>query len=77
MDDDSRKLLDDLDEGVSIIEVDWRRYMDDVRTSVGVYGGLELAETEGDLIGWHLIVRDKWIRTEDIVSIRKLNQVEA
>ena len=64
-------VLDDLTEGVSIIEVDYRPQMADMKTAVGVYGGIKRSYFGN----WYLKVQKRYpIHTMDVVDIRELKQ---
>lgn len=70
---DSIALLDDIREFDDLIAVDYRPYMQETRTVVGLYGGLERADSGA----WYLVVHGKvTIRTIDLISIRKIKQPE-
>lgn len=73
MDQASIDLLDDLDEFDDVIEVGFRSCMDETRSVVGLYGGLQRAGRGA----WYLRVHGKaTIRTIDVVSVRQLKHEE-
>lgn len=73
MDQETIRLLDDLNEFDDVIEVDFRCNMDDVRTVAGLYAGLQRAGRGA----WYLLVHGRaTIRTMDVVAVRQI-QTEA
>lgn len=69
MDAASIAVLDNISEFDDVIEVDYRPYMQETRTIIGLYAGLERAERGA----WYLLVHDKaCIRTIDVVAVRRL-----
>lgn len=69
MDAASIDLLDNLTEFDDCVEVEFRVRMDDVRSVIGLYGGLQRASRGA----WYLLVHGKaTIRTIDVVSVRQL-----
>lgn len=78
MDRESIKTLDDISEFDDVIEVDFRvpvgKGMDEVRTIIGLYAGLERAGRGA----WYLLIHDRaTIRTIDLLSVRKIPTMEA
>lgn len=69
MDQKSQAVFDDLDIGRSLVEVHWRGWMDDVKTSIGVWGGFERCRDGA----WYLVLIGKLtIRMIDVVAVRRL-----
>lgn len=73
MDQQSIALLDNLTEFDDVIEVEFRCYLEEVRSVCGLYGGLQRAG-RGAL---YLLVHGKAaIRTIDVASVRQLTHEE-
>lgn len=74
MDQDSIRALDEISEFDDVIEVDYRPYMQERRTVIGLYAGLERA----DRGAWYLKLHGTaTIRTIDVLAVRKLPTMEA